>query len=133
MSFVNIQLSSFLLVLLTGILLGGFFDLYRVFRSVIKTGKLGDGIGDVIFWLLAFIVVTPMLFWSTYLELRLYVWAALVIGMVIYFWVFSAAVIPVYLLFWHAMTWAPVKIGKGLWSIWLAWSKLYWGLKAKKE
>lgn len=88
-------------------ILGGFFDLYRVFRSTIKVNKLIDSVGDLFFWLCALILLGPLLYWSTWLELRFYVWLALGAGMVFYMMVFSPKLIWVYLRFWKAITWLP--------------------------
>lgn len=88
-------------------ILGGFFDLYRVFRSTIKVNKLIDSIGDLLFWLCSLMLLGPLIYWSTWLELRFYVWLALGAGLVFYMMVFSPKLILVYLRFWKAITWLP--------------------------
>jgi spore cortex biosynthesis protein YabQ len=99
--YVTTQLSSFLILLLTGMLLGAFFDFYRVLRGVVRAGPLFTVAGDLLFWLGAFVLAVPLIYWSTWLELRFYVWAAL------YFPVFSPLLVPLYLRFWRAVTWLP--------------------------
>lgn len=88
-------------------ILGGFFDLYRVFRSTIKVNKLIDSIGDLFFWLCALMLLGPLIYWSTWLELRFYVWLALGAGLGFYMMVFSPKLIRVYLRFLKAITWLP--------------------------
>ena len=71
MDFVKVQMSTSVLLLLTGMVLGGFLDLYRVFRATVKVNKLIDFFGDLIFWILAVILLTPLIFWSTWLDVLL--------------------------------------------------------------
>ncbi len=110
MEYVNLQFNSFLILFLTGMFLGSFFDLYRVFRSTIRVNKLIDSFGDLIFWLLSLFLLGPLIYWSTWLELRFYVWLALGMGLVLYFSIFSPRLIRIYLRFWKAITWAPRQI-----------------------
>jgi spore cortex biosynthesis protein YabQ len=105
--YVTTQLSSFLILLLTGALLGAFFDFYRVLRGVVRAGPLFTMVGDLLFWLGAFVLAVPLIYWSTWLELRFYVWAALLLGITLYFPVLSPLLIPVYLRFWRTVTWLP--------------------------
>lgn len=110
MEYVNLQFNSFLILILTGMILGGFFDLYRVFRSTIRVNKLIDTLGDLFFWSLSLLFLGPLIYWSTWLELRFYVWLALGAGLALYFMVFSPKLIRIYLRFWKAITWAPRQI-----------------------
>lgn len=89
---------------------GGLFDLYRVFRSTIRVNKIIDAIGDLLFWLLSLMLLGPLIYWSTWLELRLYVWLALGAGLVFYLMVFSPKLIRIYLRFWRTITWLPRQI-----------------------
>ena len=120
----NLELSSCLVLLVTGMVLGGFFDLYRTFRSTVKVNKLFDFMGDLIFWVLALILITPLVYWGTWLELRLYVWLLLLAGLVLYFLVFSKSMLSWYLRFWRGMSWLPKNIMKFLWHIWMFIRKL---------
>lgn len=110
MEYVNLQFNSFLLLILTGMIFGGLFDLYRVFRSTIRVNKIIDAIGDLLFWLLSLMLLGPLIYWSTWLELRLYVWLALGAGLVFYLMVFSPKLIRIYLRFWRTITWLPRQI-----------------------
>jgi spore cortex biosynthesis protein YabQ len=117
---VNVQLSSVLIVLLAGMILGAVVDLYRVLRGRIIGNKnrrrgLVDFFGDLCFWGLALILITPILFWGTWLELRLYVWLLMPAGVILYFGIFSPALIPLYLNFWLMVFWLPKKLVTGIW------------------
>jgi spore cortex biosynthesis protein YabQ len=107
MEFVTLQLNAFLVLLFTGVVWGGFFDLYRVFRSWIKVNKTIDFIGDLIFWILAVFLVIPLIYWGTWLELRLYVWIAILLGLVLYFSFLSRLFIPLFKVFWQIIGWLP--------------------------
>jgi spore cortex biosynthesis protein YabQ len=108
--YVTTQLSSFLILLFTGVLLGAFFDFYRVLRGVVRADTLFTMVGDLLFWLGAFVWAAPLIYWSTWLELRLYVWVALLLGILLYFPVFSSLLIPLYLRFWRTVTWLPRQL-----------------------
>ncbi|NLY73981.1 MAG: spore cortex biosynthesis protein YabQ [Firmicutes bacterium] len=110
MEYVNLQFNSFLILFLTGMILGVFFDLYRVFRSTIKVNKIIDTIGDLSFWVIALFLLGPSIYWSNWLELRLYVWLALATGTAFYFMIFSPKLIRVYRRFWGVITWLPRQI-----------------------
>lgn len=126
MDYVNIQASSSIILLITGMVLGGFLDLYRVFRATIKVNKWVDSFGDMLFWVLAVIVMTPLIYWSTWLELRLYVWLFLIIGLVMYYLIFSPVMLPLFLKFWHLITWLPRQIYHSFFWLSIAWRKNFW-------
>ena len=107
MEFIYLQLNTFLVLLFTGILWGIFFDLYRVFRSQIRVNRAIDIIGDVIFWILAAILIIPFIYWATWLELRLFVWIIILLGLILYFTCLSSILIPVFKIFWQAVNWFP--------------------------
>ena len=115
MAYVNLQLNAFLVLLFTGVVWGGFFDLYRVFRSRIKVNKTIDLMGDLIFWLLAVCLVIPLIYWGTWLELRLYVWISILLGLVLYFSFLSNLFIPIFKVFWKIMGWLPGMIINLVW------------------
>lgn len=114
-------------------ILGGFFDLYRVFRSTIKVNKLIDAIGDLLFWLLSLLLLGPLIYWSTWLELRFYVWLALGAGLFFYLAVFSPKLIRIYLRFWKAITWLPRQTINSLQRFKFAIAKLSFSFRANKN
>jgi len=133
LEYVNLQFNSFLLLILTGMILGGFFDLYRVFRSTIKVNKLIDSIGDLIFWLCCLMLLGPLIYWSTWLELRFYVWLALGVGLVFYLMVFSPKLIRIYFRFWKAITWLPRHIANLIQHLKFAIEKIALSIRARKD
>jgi spore cortex biosynthesis protein YabQ len=128
---VNVQLSSVLIVLLAGMILGAVFDLYRVLRGKIIGNKnrhrgLVNFFGDLCFWGLALILITPVLFWGTWLELRLYVWLLMLAGLILYFGIFSSVLIFLYLNLWRMVTWLLKKLVTVIWRFRNYIKKLTW-------
>lgn len=113
MDFVHSQLSSCLLLLLTGMVLGGFFDLYRVFRGMVKAREWMTYSGDLLFWVVATVLLLPLLYWSTWLELRFYVWVSLAAGLIGYYAFFSRALILVWIKLWRFCFWWPRQLRWG--------------------
>lgn len=108
---IKIELSSVIILIFAGMILGVGFDFYRIFRCKIKPtinprfSKFFDILGDFLFWGAALVVITPLVFWSTWLELRVYVWLLLIVGLVVYFTIFCPVFVPWYLRFWNIVSW----------------------------
>ena len=128
---VQLQLSSALVLFLTGMVMGGLFDLYRVIRSKAKLTKLKVICGDLLFWVAVAVVVTPLIFWGTWLELRLYVWCLLIAGVSFYFVVFSKTVIGLIVKSWQLISWLPRQLFRLLWLLRLRQRKVQWLIRAK--
>lgn len=114
MEYVSEQLSTCMLLFLTGIIFGVYLDLYRVLRGVFRVKRSAAYYGDLLFWLVALGVFTPLLYWSTWLELRLYVWLSLILGVCGYYLNFSQILIPMLLKFLKGITWLPRQVGRSL-------------------
>jgi spore cortex biosynthesis protein YabQ len=130
--YVTVQLSSFITLLLTGMVMGGFFDLYRVWRGTIKVNWLITAVGDLFFWFIALLVAIPLIFWSTWLELRFYVWLAIGGGLLLYFGMFSRVWLPVLLRLRYGLAWLPRQLGRLKQYIQLVWHKSRMG-RSKRE
>jgi len=131
MEVVNLQLSSFVILLLTGMCLGFLMDGYRVLRSRIGKNHLITASGDLLFWGIAFLVMVPLIYWSTWFELRLYVWMAMGFGLLFYFLVFSRVIIPGLLILFKASVWLPRQILKLISQIKQVWLQLTWWQRKK--
>lgn len=90
------QLYAFFLVLLSGVLLGLFFDCYRLFRQLLKPRKHTTFVCDLLF----FVLVTPLLLFSALLAnggaLRLYVILGFSFGVALYLLLFSRVVLALF-------------------------------------
>jgi spore cortex biosynthesis protein YabQ len=142
MDHINVQLSSILIMILAAMIFGVIFDMYRVFRGKIlgkkgrcRARKLGfHWTGDLVFWVLVFIVVTPIIFWGTWLELRFYVWLIFLAGIGLYLVLFSPVVILWILGLWNILTWVPRKLAMGIWRIKIFSKQMNeWFFKSRKE
>ncbi len=131
MEYLNLQMSSLLILLGTGWFLGAFFDLYRVLRCRTRRNFFTDLLGDLVFWLLALCGAGLLIYWGTWLELRLYVWLIIAVGLVLYFSFFSPVLIPLFLRFWQMVGWLPRQVANGVWHARIIARKAGW-LLAKK-
>jgi spore cortex biosynthesis protein YabQ len=85
------QLNAFLLTLLTGLMSGFVYDLYRVLREMLRLKKAGTFIGDLLFWLFLLVVVFGLLLVGNDGEVRFYVFLGLALGAGIHLIFFSSA------------------------------------------
>lgn len=96
---INAQFYSFLGTVLTGFVLGGLFDFYRVFRLLTKPKKLLTCLGDLLFGLFAALAVFLILLYSNWGEFRLYVFLGMFLGIFFYYNLLSRLVVKVLLAF----------------------------------
>jgi len=101
------QTYAFLMTILAGGVIGFLFDLYRVFRSMLRPKQLGTAVTDLLFWIVVTPTVFAMLLAGNWGELRFYVLVGLAIGLLLYFQALSAAVL------WLFMG-ALKRLGQGL-------------------
>ncbi|NLL48507.1 MAG: hypothetical protein GX249_07970 [Firmicutes bacterium] len=78
------QLYSFSIVLLAGITLGIFFDLFRVIRGILRPGLISTPILDLLFWALITPILVLYLVLANWGELRGYVLIGLGLGLFFY-------------------------------------------------
>ena len=79
----NVQFSIILYALLTGILNGLMFDLYRIIRGS-KVPKVVIVIEDTLFWVLAAMVIFAFLLYTNFAFLGSYVYIFMLISLAIY-------------------------------------------------
>ncbi|ACV61176.1 spore cortex biosynthesis protein YabQ [Desulfofarcimen acetoxidans DSM 771] len=83
------QIYAFLVIVLTGIASGFCYDFYVTLKTSCKFKKIAIGIGDLLFWLTLTALIFSLLIVSNYGEIRLYVFIALGLGLLIYFKILS--------------------------------------------
>lgn len=94
------QAFSFLFSLAAGFAAGFIFDVYQVIRRVLNLKKVGTAIGDVLAWLVIAIATFAILIFGNWAEMRVYVLAAIILGLGTYIKLFSRrAQMAVYTLF----------------------------------
>ena len=77
------QLTSFIYFILTGIVLGIIFDVFRIARRTIKTSDFITNLEDVLFGLIAGVIILITIFKFNNGELRLYIFIGLGIGIIL--------------------------------------------------
>lgn len=79
-----LQLYSFLIYLVSGIIIGIFFDVFRILRKSFHTSDLLTYIEDIIFWIITGLFLLFVLFQISDGEIRIYNIIALLLGGILY-------------------------------------------------
>jgi len=79
-----LQLYSFLIYLISGIIIGVLFDIFRILRKSFRTPDFVTYLEDILFWLLTGIFLLFVLFQFSNGEIRVYQIIAILIGNVFY-------------------------------------------------
>lgn len=87
------ELVVFLSVTLLGILQGCLFDVFRVVRKNTSRSFVCVGITDVIYWLSAGSLFAVFMLFLTDGELRGYMYVGMILGLILYFLLFSDLII----------------------------------------
>lgn len=83
------QITLFIFSLLSGMLVGIFFDIYRVIRGFEQPGIIITAIQDLLFWILTGIIVFIFMMYTNYAYMSFNVFVYNGIGLFIYFKLFS--------------------------------------------
>lgn len=94
-TFISNQAYSFLFSVASGAIIGLFYDILRIKRRTIKTGKIIVNIEDFFYWILVAFVMFGMVYYSYEEELRGYIFLGTIIGVIIYALVLSNFVIKI--------------------------------------
>lgn len=86
---VTSQVYVFFVMAAAGIGCGFLFDLLRVWRRLLRPGKISTGISDLIFWLVISASIFAIIFTVNNGELRWFELLGLILGCMIYFLAFS--------------------------------------------
>ena len=81
---INIQYSMLTVTLVLGAVMGFSYDLLRCFRRIITHNLLWVSIEDFIYWFSWTILIIDAIVEFNYGEIRIYIFAALLVGFVIY-------------------------------------------------
>lgn len=86
------QITTLLMMFLSGQVLGVVFDMYRVISSQLKFHRLLIPMFDLLYWVASTWFVFTMLFMSNQGEVRFYIFLALASGAAVYYFLFSLSV-----------------------------------------
>lgn len=92
----NSQVISFVITIATGIVLGILFDCYRVLRGTFRPRCLTTCLTDLLYWLVATVVVFLALVISNWGELRFYVFLGILSGVGLYYRLLSVYAIRLF-------------------------------------
>lgn len=79
------QLQLFFIFLINGFLIGFLFDFFRILRKAIKTADFITYIEDALFWILTGLIILYSIFTYNNGEIRLFMFLAIILGILIYF------------------------------------------------
>lgn len=91
------QLYTFLLFILTGIVIGIVFDIFRIFRRSFKTNDIITYIQDILFWFATGCILLFSIFTFNNGELRGYIFIGIILGLVLHLIVLSKYLINMFL------------------------------------
>lgn len=89
------QLNGFLLSLVVGVVLGVFYDFFRIIRLCITKGKIAVFIQDILFWVVGAFFSYTFVFVINNGNYRIYFAFGELIGFVVYYFTFGEVVIKV--------------------------------------
>ena len=92
---INNQAQLFLIFIINGIIIGILFDFFRILRKSFKTNNLVTYIEDFLFWILTGFSILFTLFKFNNGEIRLYMFFAIAIGILLYMLIFSSYIIRI--------------------------------------
>lgn len=87
------QSQLFLIFIINGILIGILFDFFRILRKSFITKDIVTYIEDFLFWILTGIIILYSIFTFNNGEIRLYMFIAIIIGIIFYMILFSKHII----------------------------------------
>jgi spore cortex biosynthesis protein YabQ len=90
---VRLQLRLLIIMCGAGFFIGLLYDIFRLFRGIFRPKRLFTAITDLIFWVFVTITICVALVYSNYGELRVGGLVGIVIGVLIYFNIFSSWII----------------------------------------
>ena len=83
------QLTTFIYFIITGMVLGIIFDIFRILRKSFKTSDIITNIEDIIFGITTGIILLMSIFLFNNGELRLFVFIGIIFGIIIYMLIIS--------------------------------------------
>lgn len=89
------QAQLFIIFIIDGILIGLLFDFFRIARKVFRTSDFVTYIEDILFWILAGILVLYSIFVFNNGELRFFMFIGILLGAIVYMLLLSSHIIKI--------------------------------------
>jgi spore cortex biosynthesis protein YabQ len=90
---VGSQVYVFLFAVVGGMIIGFIYDLFRIKRKAIVTGRVAIFIEDTLYWIIATVVMFLVVYKSNDGELRTYIFIGVALGVILYALVLSKIVV----------------------------------------
>ena len=90
------QAYLFLVFSLTGVAIGVLFDIFRILRKSIKTPNIIIYIEDILFWILAGLLILYNIWYFNDGEIRIYMFLGIIIGLLLYMSTLSNIIIKIF-------------------------------------
>ena len=90
------QAYLFLVFSLTGVAIGVLFDIFRILRKSIKTPNIIIYIEDILFWILAGLLILYNIWYFNDGEIRVYMFLGIIIGLLLYMSKLSNIIIKIF-------------------------------------
>lgn len=95
------QIYIFIITIVSGLLAGLLFDLYRMLAVTLKLKKRGIMLGDILFWLILTLAALGFLLLKNQGDLRIYIFMGLTVGAICYLRYLSKYMLPVIAIFFR--------------------------------
>lgn len=89
------QFQCFIFSIIAGIMTGLLFDIYKIIRGYGNINKFISFFEDLLFWILAAIIVFIFLIITDYIYIGVYVYMLIAIGICIYIKLFSTEIVKI--------------------------------------
>lgn len=89
---VGSQVYVFLCTIIGGMAIALVYDLFRIFRRAVKTGSLVTCVQDLLYWIIAALIMFFTVYYSNDGELRVYLFIGALLGVVFYALLFSRGI-----------------------------------------
>ncbi|MBR2743966.1 MAG: spore cortex biosynthesis protein YabQ [Clostridia bacterium] len=87
------QFKTIIVFFISGLSIGFTFDFFRALRRIIKTSNIVTYIEDILFWIISGLIIIVTTVTYTDGQIRSFMIIGLILGIVVYFYVFSKFVI----------------------------------------
>ncbi|GAA4869941.1 hypothetical protein GCM10023310_57040 [Paenibacillus vulneris] len=114
----QVQFVTMGMMLLGGLSLGGLFDLYRVLAGQLRAPRYAYYLLDIFFWCIGTLLIFKLLYMSNLGQVRMFIFIGLLVGVGIYFLLFSRTVIRV-IMWMIRLVQATIRLGIRLFRVFI--------------
>lgn len=86
---IEVQFQALIAMTLFGFAMGICFDIYRELRGILRLKPRATNVGDLVVWLIFLVAAYMVLLYTNYGQVRLFIFMAIALGLLIYFRLFS--------------------------------------------